>query len=100
MLRTLVWEADATGAGKGAGVGNGAPPRDAPGGIRVASPLPPPTDGTPWHPGKAGKAGKGADVALPPFCREVDDPTEISDLLEAPDHYLWLDLTSPSAEEL
>jgi magnesium transporter len=95
MLRTLVWEAGATGAGKASRSGNGAP-RDA-GGIQVASPLPPLAADQGWAPGKA---GKGGDAALPPFCREVDDPTEISDLLEAPDHYLWLDLTSPSAEEL
>ncbi len=51
------------------------------------------TDGVPWPP-------NGSGPAPPPFCRELDDPQQISDLLELPDHYLWLDLTAPTAEEL
>ena len=103
MLRTLVWEAAATGAGaagKGApppdaGIANGSPPETA--GIHIASSLPAPVSPDGWTPGKGENKGQGA---LPPFCREVDDPTEISDLLDAPGHHLWLDLTAPSAEEL
>src|SRR5262245_35353055 len=108
MLRTLVWETVPADAGKtddagklsdGAAQDGGAPGWASPAGVRVASHLPPVTAEAARKAGTAGKAGKDADV-LPPFCRELDDPTQISDLLERPDHYLWLDLTAPSAEEL
>jgi Mg2+ and Co2+ transporter CorA len=97
MLKTLVWDAAPPASTDGLG-----PRGPAAGGATPATAGVVGADGAPAgekpFPKSAGQEGNGA--GLPPFCRELDDPTQISDLLASPGHYLWLDLTKPSREEL
>ena len=80
MLRTLVWEAS----------------EDDDSALAPAAD----TEGPPLAPDGVSWPLNGSGRAPPPFCRELDDPQQISDLLELPDHYLWLDLTAPTEGEL
>jgi magnesium transporter len=97
MLKTLVWDAAPPASTDGLGprgpeAGDAAPAAPGAAGADGAS------AGEKLFPKSAGQGGNGA--GLPPFCSELDDPTQISDLLASPGHYLWLDLTNPSREEL
>jgi magnesium transporter len=100
MLKTLVWDAAPPASTDGAG-----PREQAGGGVGPRAPGVEGIEGAPAGDktflGGAGQGGNGAgQPGLPAFCRELDDPTEISDLLASPGHYLWLDLTAPSRDEL